>query len=119
MDLNIICNTGGDGLWSSEARAVKLTKLVVASIYNDDDGVQFGELQLAFDTETWDIDTHGLIYTDRRFMRELRKALIGLGFSQLAVNDICYSEQGMQGDDYVSFDISSPFIREFQKLAKG
>jgi hypothetical protein len=30
------------------------------------------------------------------------------------VVDLCYSEQGMQGDDYVSFDIGADFLRSWE-----
>jgi hypothetical protein len=48
-----------------------------------------------------------LIYTDRTFERELREFLDSQG---LVGKDVSYSEQGMQGDDYVSCDIGKPFL---------
>lgn len=44
----------------------------------------------------------GLIYTDPRFLRMLQAYLIRFGIDA----DIHYSEQGMQGDDYVNFDFN-------------
>ena len=51
---------------------------------------------------------HGLIYTDRQFLRELRAFLDAHG---LPGADVDYSEQGMQGDNYVSLDIGKDFLR--------
>lgn len=102
-------NTNGNGLWSDEARAVKVTCIRL----NADEGDTFGELMVEFDTDTWDIDEHGLIYTDPQFLKELRRALREAGFNS---TDVEYSEQGMQGDDYVSLDVGEKFIKSWHKL---
>ena len=49
-----------------------------------------------------------MIYTDTQFKRELREFLTAHG---LPGADVEYSEQGMQGDDYVSRDIGKKFLR--------
>jgi len=46
----------------------------------------------------------GLIYTDSAFLECVHTALIKAGISIEAAEDVCYSEQGMQGDNYVSMD---------------
>jgi hypothetical protein len=99
--------TNGKGLWSDVAATVRTTELVMAYLDEDED---FGELRVHFDTESWDVDSNGLIYTDPLFFNELLAALIARGF---AVIDLSYSEQGMQGDDYVSLDCGPQFIRSF------
>jgi hypothetical protein len=59
-----------------------------------------GEMLVFFDTNTWDVKD-GLIYNDEGFLNELRAALAEVGFN----DEIDYSEQGMQGKDFVSLDI--------------
>ena len=91
----------------------------MTSLYIDDENLfssTFGELRAYFDTKTWDVDQEGLIYTDKQWMADFKKLLMKKGFSQLAVESIDYSEQGMQGDDYVSMDVGDPFIIECDKF---
>ena len=100
---NTTLHTNGRGYWSNKARAVETTKLVLA--YTNDE-LDFGELRVYFNTDTWDTDKHGLIYTDKQFARELNAFLLTQG---LATAD--YSEQGMQGDNYVSLDVEGDFLQ--------
>ena len=110
-------NTDGRGRWSRTAKTVVITEFKLHWVFEDE---HIGELAVYFDTRHWDVDTHGLIYTDKKWISELRCWLRDMqGFSQKAVDDICYSEQGMQGDDYVSLDVGSTFINEYkQKFAE-
>jgi hypothetical protein len=103
-------NTAGDGLWSDQARKVATTYMetVVYCLESS-----YGELRVYFDTDTWKVHKHGLIYTDERFIAELRQALTQHG---LAGHDAYYSEQGMQGNDYVSLDINAEFVASWQAL---
>lgn len=104
IPFTVTLHTNGKGLWTDAAAPVRATELVLAYV-DDEEG--FGELRVHFDTESWDVDSKGLIYTDPLFLFELKVALDLKGF---AVSDINYSEQGMQGDDYVSFDVGTKFI---------
>ena len=109
-----ILSTNGNNLWSNKAVDVKITGLDLAYEADLEEGeteCQFGELRVYFDTKTWDIDRHGLIYTDRGFMRELRDYLTRAGYD---ASDVSYSEQGMQGDNYVSCDVGPKFIRTWK-----
>jgi hypothetical protein len=104
-------NTDGCGYWSEVAKPVKVVGLdlqVVPCL--DDDDEPFGELRVYFDAKTWDVRKDGLIYTDRQFEEELKTFLTTIG---LAGEDIAYSEQGMQGADYVSFDVCEAFINSY------
>jgi hypothetical protein len=105
--------TSGQGLWSRVKKSVKVTSLDV-SIYTDmDTGEEnFGELRVYFDTKTWNTQISGLIYTDRGFIETLQKKLDEVG---LAGFNVDYSEQGMQGYDYVSLDIGSKFIKSWRE----
>ena len=101
-------HTNGRGYWSSKAKTVETTKIVLA--YNDNN--EFGELRVYFNTKTWDVNTDGLIYTDKQFKKELVAALNEAGF---AGSDVDYSEQGMQGDNYVSLDVGKDFLDSWKR----
>lgn len=126
--VDFVCNTAGDGLWSEHVAPVRCTKLEITYVASHDDEGEdltedapptFGELQVEFD-DSWDPSKHGLIYTDRRWELELRENLMRLGFTQLAVDNIGYSEQGMQGEDYVSLDVGMVFLAEAREIfARG
>jgi hypothetical protein len=47
-------------------------------------------------------------------MRELKELLAAKGFD---ASDVSYSEQGMQGDAYVSCDVGERFINTFMQQA--
>jgi hypothetical protein len=104
-------HTAGDGYWSNKAKAVEITRLQLA--YTNDE-LDFGELRVYFNTRTWDVNKDGLIYTDSLFEAELKDLLAQLGFD---ASDLSYSEQGMQGDDYVSCDVGQCFINTFMQNA--
>ena len=105
-------HTAGDGYWSEKSRAVRITKLKLGYVSDDED---FGELRVYFDTKTWDTRKHGLIYTDDLFEDELKDFLEALGFD---AGDVSYSEQGMQGDNYVSLDVGGKFIASWIQVTE-
>jgi hypothetical protein len=107
----VILHTTGDGYWSDFQREVAITDVDLAYISDDSD---FGELRVVFDTEDWNVDEHGLIYTDSGFFAELKQYLEQQG---LDTSDLSYSEQGMQGDDYVSLDVGELFIASWRERA--
>ena len=104
-------NTNGNGYWSNVKAAVEITGLQLAYI---NDELDFGELRVYFNTKTWDVNKQGLIYTDKQFMRELKELLVQKDFD---TSDLSYSEQGMQGDNYVSCDVGECFINTFMQNA--
>ena len=108
--INATLNTGGGGYWSNTKAAVEITALQLA--YTNDE-LDFGELRVYFNTKTWAWQD-GLIYTDKQFMRELKELLTAKGFD---ASDVSYSEQGMQGDNYVSCDVGQCFINTFMQNA--
>jgi hypothetical protein len=109
--VNATLNTNGMGYWSRTKAAVEITHLQLAYI---NDELDFGELRVYFNKATWDVNTQGLIYTDKQFMRELKELLTAKGFD---ASDVSYSEQGMQGDSYVSCDVGECFINTFMQEA--
>lgn len=104
----VVFNTSGDGFWSNVAKPVTVVDMRLNYV---SDELDFGELCVYFDS-SWDIEQDGLIYTDSRFVRELRRFLHE---HNLPGADVDYSEQGMQGDDYVSLDVGGKFIEAWSK----
>lgn len=104
-----VIKTGGDGLWSRAAKDVRLTRLTI-NTWPALDNDSFGEMRVYFDTATWDVYADGLIYTDEQFKGRLAMLLKIKGFA--ADDWFGYSEQGMQGRDYVSFDIGGKLLQE-------
>ena len=92
----------GDGLWSDTATEVFVESISMYIAADAEDGYD-GDLQAYYTEETWN-DSYGLIYTDSEFLACVHTALIKAGISIEAAEDVCYSEQGMQGDNYVSMD---------------
>lgn len=90
--------TDGSGLWSEAAKPVTIAKVQLVLPHR--------EVRVYFDTDTWDVGEDGLIYTDNAFLRGLKSLLKKHGYD---ANGIDYSEQGMQGDDYVSLDADEAF----------
>ena len=102
-------NTNGLGYWSRAKKAVGIVDMRVAYINDERD---FGELRVYFNTEDWDVNKDGLIYTDKQWRNELQAFLDTHG---LPGKDISYSEQGMQGDNYVSMDIvTAKFLQAWE-----
>lgn len=103
-----ILNTDGSGLWSKENR-----KVLCIGINVDFHGTKWGEMRVYFDTKTWNIKKHGLIYTDKQFLKELKAYLKFMGIDG---SSITYSEQGMQGDNYVSLDVEKSILKSWKKV---
>ncbi len=99
----VIFNTDGRGYWSNVAKAVEVVDMKLGYVNDEAD---FGELRVYFNTDTWDISRDGLIYTDSQFYKDLQRFIKEQGL----VVDLCYSEQGMQGRNYVSLDVGKDFL---------
>lgn len=116
MKCDIVLNTDGDGYWSDVATAVRVTELeaiVYRAAESDWCDCDYGHLRVHFDVASWNVKENGLIYTDDQFEAELRAYLVSLGLSEKAAKDVGYSEQGMQGNSYVDFDIGQEFVKEW------
>ena len=111
IKVNATLHTSGGGYWSNTKAAVEITALQLS--YTNDE-LDFGELRVRFNTATWDVNKLGLIYTDKQFMTELKALLTSMGFDS---SDVSYSEQGMQGDTYVSCDVGELFINTYMQHA--
>lgn len=103
----VIFNTYGNGYWSNVAKSVEIVDMRLGYVSDDKD---FGELCVYFNTADWDVTKDGLIYTDSEFLRELNVFLVEQGLCAVS-----YSEQGMQGDDYVSLDVEDEFLQLWER----
>jgi|AntRauTorcE11897_2_1112592.scaffolds.fasta_scaffold28728_1 hypothetical protein len=111
---NVFAFTDGKGLWSGAQERISLTRLEVPYVNEEED---FAELRVYFHPETWNVEEQGLIYTDEFFLTGIRNRLVmDVKFSRAAADDVDYSEQGMQGDDYVSFDVGKLFLDEWLEV---
>ena len=111
-------HTDGRGYWSNVAKPVRVTALTmfVGTVKDEDGYYGDGDLGVHYDTATWDNAVDGLIYTDKLFMDELR-TLLAFELGDGAVADtVDYSEQGMQGVNYVSMDVGEMFMRELEPM---
>lgn len=83
--------TSGDGFWTNKSKLVQITKIVDTK----------DSLRVYFDEASWNIKKDGLIYTDPLFLSLLKEKLIDIKFK---FSYLDYSENGLQGDNYVHFD---------------
>ena len=110
--VNFRTRTAGNGYWSSTKKLVTINRVHLN--YIDGDG--WAELCAYFDPAEWDIKEEGLIYSDMGWMKSFKACMATLGFSDAALADINFSEQGMQGVDFVSMDAGPNFIQECEAL---
>lgn len=100
----VVFKTKGNGYWSNVVAEVEIVDMRLPWV--DEDEREFGELCVYFNTAHWDVKRDGLIYTDTQFKTDLNAFL-----AQHGLPAVDYSEQGMQGDDYVSCDVDKAFIK--------
>ena len=109
------CYTDGKGFWSTVAKKVNLISFDVYCYEYDEE--YHGGMNIYFCTSSWNVDKYGLIYTDEQFMNQFREILkLDYGFTSEEVSDVDYSEQGMQGRNYVSCDIGEKFLRGWKRV---
>jgi hypothetical protein len=104
-------NTNGKGYWSNTAKAVRIVDMRLGYVSDERD---FGELCVYFNTEDWDVNALGLIYTDKQFKAELNAFLVAQGLCAVE-----YSEQGMQDEEFVSCDVGEDFITAWDAKFKA
>lgn len=118
-----VAKTAGNGYWSRDIRKVIHSKAELCLWDNQLDDyvnlnipIKFCEMRVYFPKKNWDVTKHGLIYTDPQWIKDFRASLVLLGFSANSVRNVDYTEQGMQGDNYVSLYVNSAFIKKAFKL---
>ena len=109
-NLQVYISTDGSGYWSDIVKEIFVTKMGITYLNDEND---FGELRVYFDTNSWNVNEDGLIYTDKLFLETLKAYMLDMGYDG---SDVSYSEQGMQGDNYVSLDVGPKFIGSFMNF---
>lgn len=101
---------GTDGLWSGKDQPSHITGKLVFRMqeFTANDGTldRWLHARFYFDPALWDVEKHGLIYTNELFMESLHARLRAKGWTN-PERSVSYSEAGMQGDNYVDFDVST------------
>lgn len=112
--------TDGRGLWSREARNVTFTLEIPSSygitVYPNDAQYLFADAEAYFPKKCWNTEKHGLIYTDELFLKGVRRTLKDSGIKNF--KDIDYTEQGMQGSEYVSLGVGADLLAELIDTGK-
>ena len=109
QDSIVTLHTDGSGFWSNVEKDVRIVDFELSYI---DEEESYGELRVLFDESDWTVDDLGLIYTDELFLQELCEYLNSIG---LAGDDVDYSEQGMQGENFVSCDVGAEFMASYKE----
>lgn len=105
FELESVCRTDGSGLWSQHTAAVRVMHMVVRVLE------QWAYIDVFFDRDTWDTRQHGLIYTDKLWLRDLHELLsTKYGVPPSVLETITYTEQGMQGRRHVSLEGSAEIM---------
>ena len=125
MQVNIEAHTNGKSQWTEEERMVQIIKLDIgysSLTYYPEDPFR-GELRAYFEPSgftlgSWNVSGYGLIYKDRLWLKEFKAGLRQLGLSIKAVQNVGYSEECQQGNDYVSLDVGSTFYASWVRLQK-
>lgn len=112
-NVDLVCHTGGDGHWSNAKRKVVHKKLEL--IVSDDAGSNYSSLRVYFLKKYWNTEDHGLIYTDGLWIKEFLDQLekIGFNLNKTKKSKVVYSEQGLQGDNFVDLDVEDFFVNQY------
>jgi hypothetical protein len=110
--VNFCFSTDGKGHWSRKEKQVSHKKIGL-KIFDPKSNPSF-QLNVYFNKKDWNVSSHGLIYTDESWLKDLANELSKMGFKN--TRHINYSEQGMQGDNYVNLDVTKDFSNQFFKL---
>ena len=105
--IQLECQTDGSGWWTDHRASVH------GHLSIKREG-PYANARFYWNNGSWYVPKFGLIYTDSGFLSSLREQLTACGFN--LTSHIDYSEQGMQGDDYVDLDASLAFADEAEQL---
>jgi hypothetical protein len=121
----LLCMTKGDGYWSSDKRTVATSKIEmeVGEAYVNLWEYRVGLMiyfRAFFPKRSWDTDKYGLIYTDSLWLKDFREQF-KTRFPALAwlAGKIDYTEQGMQGDNYVSMVVYMENMGQIKRFDKS
>lgn len=121
----MLCQTKGDGYWSATNRTVATSKIEMevgeASVSLWSFTVHLPVYFRAFfPKRSWDTDKYGLIYTDSLWLKDFREQF-KTRFPALAwmAGKINYTEQGMQGNNYVSLSVYLESMGQIKRFDKS
>jgi hypothetical protein len=116
----LVCHTEGSGLWSNVNRAVSTSRIKLEIRETEYDSYLSVTLNAYFPRKSWDTKNHGLIYTDGKWLTEFRKQF-AIKFPELSwlAKNIDYTEQGMQGDSYVSLQFFLDTMKKIKRFGKS
>lgn len=102
VPFNCLTITDGRGYWSREYGSIVR---IVGLSYRSHGERNYGELIAYFDFKDWNCSRSGLIYTDPLWLKTFEQNLSELaGLTKEELDNLEYSEAGMQGGDFVSMD---------------
>lgn len=107
IPVNHTISTDGTGLWSTKIADVRIIGFDF-DVLDEPGSEAIGELRMYFDPSTWNPRSDGFIYTDEGFIKGVEDYFCAFG---LPADHIFYSEHGMQGENFVSFDITTNFAK--------
>lgn len=104
-------STNGKGLWTQAKQEV----ICLGFECEDSECEDSAYLRIYFDPKSWSVEKNGLIYTDPLFLAEAKLYFLKNFDAQV---DFDYSESGMQGSDYVHFDINKQDYKKLEQLCQ-
>lgn len=105
LTLNHTITVNADGLWSKTVAQVQLTAVTIEAFTElplNEFLDSYMSCTVMFDKSTWGTSVSGYIYTDSCIKQVQDILAAELGISGLKLE---WSECGMQGDDYMHFDM--------------
>jgi hypothetical protein len=116
---SIVANTNGRGYWSEGAKKkVKISTVDVGIDYVfESDCKKYLQvyINVIFSNKCWDVSKDGLIYTDPKWLKEFKNQIKAIVPAFEILHGIDYTEQGMQGDNFVSLCAE---IKGYKKIKK-
>lgn len=117
LNVHAVCEYLGDGMWADDGNAkVRIEKFNLLPALSE--GAYF---TVDFNTDDWNVDERGLLYTSASFLNGIRGILAEFMDPELC-SKIEWTEQGMQGDNYASLCVecndAARFREEFTRLSE-
>lgn len=104
LEVPIICTTSGNGHWSSHKKQTRVNKIELGFYkycYKDSNSIYVNAI---IPKSSWSVKRYGLIYTDPQWLRDFNSQ-VKILLPHVFTDYVDYTEQGMQGNDYVSMSM--------------
>jgi len=106
VDENVLCTEykcnvdvtlAGDSIWDCTLEAVTITGVYIAETFDEEDGDIYTHIAVAYTVNgNEDYEGSWRLYTDSGFAEAV---------GELLLTDVCFTEQGMQEDNYASMEL--------------